>query len=841
MTDKVDNSVIRIGIDLGTTNSEIAIYKKDQVEIIKNSLGDYYTPSVFGIDKAGNKIVGKKAYDKLFKGSSNEEFENNKSEIKRLMGTGDKIRFSRSKETFTPEAISAEILKSLKENLERKYPDQPTNAAVITVPAYFDSLQAEATKRAGKLAGFEYVVLVQEPIAAAISYGFDNAVEENWLVFDFGGGTFDVALISSKEGMLKVLEHGGDNFLGGKDIDQKLVDEVIKPSILEQFEITNFNYDNPKYKSVFAKLKSIAETAKIELSQYDKTMIEIDGVGLDDNGEDIYVSLSYLRSDFEDLIKPIIDKTIVASEKVIEQSKVSKDSISKVVFVGGPTQIPYLRERVQEELGIEIDTSADPLTTVARGACIYGLSQRIPENITDEFRKSESFDKMQVTLHYDSMTSDEDQMITGSVDLKVPGEYYLKINSESGFYESANITLKNGKFKDTLALEKNQANVFQIYLYDKNGNSLPVFPEVFTITHGLTVQGTPIPHDVGVVYAKKGFDPLEDKLSYADTSDRFFSRNSILPLKGTKSYKTVRELEKGIDNALPIKVYEGDSDNPARNTTITTLKIDGKQMKYNLPEGSDIDITIQINESREVSVEAYLPIIDLTLNARVDDYAQPLDQAQLKMNSESLLQRIVQMGNVLDDEERKAMLDEFGLVVSSIQNAHDEDSLRKAERDLRALSQQVDEIEDSKTIDKFALRFHELVNKAQILLEGLENDDVRTILTTQFRFAQSEGIEAIENQDQNLLFRAIGQLKIVVQQSILENQAVWKMYFDELKDKDLDQFSDPKSASRYIQRAEMALGTANPQEFRNSVIDLIHLLPKEEQDEMNTAISGITK
>ncbi len=207
----MSNKTIQIGIDLGTTNSEAAVFVNGKTEVIKNIYGDSYTPSVFGVDKAGNKIVGKKAYENLFKKGTEDEVANNKAEVKRLMGTADKINFPRLHQSFTPEEISAEILKSLKEDIGRKYPEIDTKSVVITVPAYFSVLQSEATKRAATLSGFEYVVLLQEPIAAALAYGFQTGGNQNWLVYDLGGGTFDVALISSRKGALTVLESGGNN------------------------------------------------------------------------------------------------------------------------------------------------------------------------------------------------------------------------------------------------------------------------------------------------------------------------------------------------------------------------------------------------------------------------------------------------------------------------------------------------------------------------------------------------------------------------------------------------------------------------------------------------------
>ena len=185
------DSIIQIGIDLGTTNSSVAVNINGTIEIIKKPGGVAYTPSVFGFNKSLNKVVGQKAYEALYKHGSKNETINFKSEIKRLMGTPETVFFERKGVSMSPEEISSEILKSLKEDILRKYPDFDTVAAVITVPAAFSVLQSEATKKAGNLAGFKHVVLLQEPIAAASSYGFQNYENENWLIYDLGGGTFE--------------------------------------------------------------------------------------------------------------------------------------------------------------------------------------------------------------------------------------------------------------------------------------------------------------------------------------------------------------------------------------------------------------------------------------------------------------------------------------------------------------------------------------------------------------------------------------------------------------------------------------------------------------------------
>jgi molecular chaperone DnaK (HSP70) len=201
------SETITIGIDLGTTNSSIAINSDGIIEIVKKPGGVEYTPSVFGFDKAKNKIVGQRAYESLYKDIADGEENNYKPEIKRVIGTPQKFYFERAGIEMSAEEISAEILKSLRQDVLRKYPNFDATAAVITIPAAFSVLQCEATKRAGNLAGFKHVVLLQEPIAAAISYGFATAKDETWLVYDLGGGTFDVALISSREGGRAAFHH----------------------------------------------------------------------------------------------------------------------------------------------------------------------------------------------------------------------------------------------------------------------------------------------------------------------------------------------------------------------------------------------------------------------------------------------------------------------------------------------------------------------------------------------------------------------------------------------------------------------------------------------------------
>ncbi|HEY4963400.1 MAG TPA: Hsp70 family protein [Candidatus Saccharimonadales bacterium] len=836
---KKNEGVINVGIDLGTTNSAIAVNVGNKTEIVKNAAGADYTPSVFGIDKSGNKVVGIKAYDRLYKSSSEEEFQNNKAEVKRLMGTSETIHFERLNTDLSPEEISSEILKSLKEDVTRKYSDLSTVAAVITIPAHFSSLQAEATKRAGLLAGFKYIVLLQEPIAAAMAYGFEKAADENWLVYDLGGGTFDVALISSKDSNLTVLGHSGDNFLGGKDFDLKIVDEVIKPEILKKFKLTDFDRSSEKYSSIFARLKAIAESAKIELSQYDKSTIEVEDIGKDENGEDIYVSVNLDRSQFEDLIKPSVAKTVELVKNTLKDSGIAQSSVTKIVLVGGPTQIPYIRETLQDEFKLSVDGSIDPLTVVACGAAIFGLSQRIPTDILLEGRESVSEEK-NVTLHYDSMTSDDDQTVTGIVEelRDEGGDYYIQIQSDSGFYTSSKIKLRNGKFFDTVAIEKGKTNAFWLYLFDDAGNTLPMFPDSFSITHGMTVGGAPIPHDIGVIYASKGFD---SGFQMTEVCDPYFEKNSIPPLKKANTYKTVKKLEKGKENNLPIKVYEGESANPSNNEVITTLQIDGKKLPYDLPAGTEVDITITVDESRSVVVEAYIPSVELTLNARADTYKQDVNVAELEKDLAVQKERLKTIKNNVSEEEYSQLENTIDDLGTNIKNANlDNDDKSKAERDMRELKTNFDKLESSKELPQLTDEFRAKIENAREVLSELDDSAEKQQGLSEVSELEKDGEKAVREKDKTMLLRVNEQIEQVTMRSVFQNPAAWVYMLNQIKEK-RNELANKTDADYFIEKADKAVNDGDVEELKRCVRSLLDLLPKDTQEEINANMSGITK
>jgi len=831
---------IQIGIDLGTTNSSVAINNKGTIEIVKKPGGVEYTPSVFGFDKAKNKVVGQRAYENFYKNASEEEIKNYKPEVKRLMGTSETFHFERVDTKMSPEEISAEILKSLKEDILRKYPDFNTVAAVITVPAAFSVLQSEATKRAGNLAGFKHVVLLQEPIAAAVAYGFSNTKNENWLIYDFGGGTFDVALIASKERALSVLGHNGDNFLGGKNFDLEIVDKVIVPKILEKFSIKNFNRSNEKYRGAFSQLKFFAETAKIELSQYDKISIVVENIGKDDEDKEIFVTINFTRKEFETLIKPMVDRTIELSKETLKDAGIKNGSVAKVILVGGPTQIPYIRERIESDLKITVDASVDPLTVVARGACVFGIGQKIPKELQENSGKKLKEGTLSVSLNYESMTSDTEETVSGVIeDFKdTEDEYYIQIQSDSGFYNGSKIKLKGGKFFDTVAVEPNKPNVYWLYLFDKQGNSIPIDPDSFTITQGLSVSGAPLPHSVKIVVVQKDYT----RNVAVNFCDSVFDKGSMLPIKKVLTdYKTSRKLKRGEENELDIVVVEGESEMPDRNGFLCKVGINGKDLPHDLPEGTPVELTVSVNESREVFITAYIPLIDLTVNARSTSHDETIELKNIEQDLETQKERAKVASENLSPDERQKIDNNIQSAQTSVRNASvDEDEKMKANKQIKDIKIALDKIEKEKEMPQLVKEFKDGIQDTQAIINDYADEKDKTINNDQLSKLKDEGEKAISSNDKSLLIRINEQIKELSSKAVFSNPATWVHQFKKITEGKPD-FINEKEAKYYIEKGKRAIELGDVDEIKRCVHNLQLLLPSDVQETIKDNLSGITR
>jgi len=369
-----------IGIDLGTTNSAVAIYENGEAKIIANKEGKNTTPSVVAFTDKGEVLVGEAAKRQMVTNPEKTVYS-----IKRIMGLmceEDKAREAKERlpyhviekggacaieidgKTYTPQEISAKILMKLKEDAE-SYLGSTVTDAVITVPAYFNDAQRKATKEAGTIAGLNVLRIINEPTSAALAYGMDKKESENIAVYDLGGGTFDVTILETGDGVVEVLSTGGDAFLGGDDFDNRVVD-----FLADDFKSTS-GIDIKADIMALQRLKEAAENAKKELSAATETEVNLPFITADATGPK-HLVIKLTRAKFESLVEDLIEKTIVKVGEVLKDSGLAKSDIKEVIMVGGSTRVPMVQEKLKAFFGKELNNSVNPDEVVAAGAAIQG-------------------------------------------------------------------------------------------------------------------------------------------------------------------------------------------------------------------------------------------------------------------------------------------------------------------------------------------------------------------------------------------------------------------------------------------------------------------------------------
>jgi len=350
-----------IGIDLGTTNSCVAVLEGGTPEVIPNAEGERTTPSVVAFTDSGERLVGRLAKRQAITNPNHTI-----ASIKRKMGTDHhvKITIDGKEKTYSPEQISAMILQKLKKDAE-DYLGTKVNRAVITVPAYFNDTQRKATKDAGAIAGLEVMRIINEPTAASLAYGLNKSKDQTILVYDLGGGTFDVSILEIGDGVFEVVATDGDTQLGGDDVDRLIMDWLV-----DEFR-KDTGIDLTKDASAMQRLKDAAEAAKMELSSRKETTINLPYITADASGPK-HLEQKLTRAKFEQMIDSLLQRTVKIVDSTLREAKKTKDDIDQVVLVGGSTRIPRVQELISERIPGKINREINPDEVVAAGAAIQG-------------------------------------------------------------------------------------------------------------------------------------------------------------------------------------------------------------------------------------------------------------------------------------------------------------------------------------------------------------------------------------------------------------------------------------------------------------------------------------
>lgn len=669
-----------IGIDLGTTNSAICSYDGVNVRIWKSPEQNDVTPSAIYVDKRGNRYYGNKAYNQAPYNPSNSA-----TLFKRFMGTSTKIELEASNTVMTPEECSAEILKVLFGYLPEEIRNDPDTATVITVPAAFNQMKKDATLQAAQLAGIGNVALMQEPVAAIMSVMRTSKQEGIFLVYDLGGGTFDVSIAENINGKVNLLAHGGIEMCGGRDIDRMVFNQIVVPWLEENFVLPSDFLANRKYKTFCRVAQWATERAKIELSSMDLSTIALsegESRTVDEDGNELYIDIDISRSQIDELIADFVEETIVATRETLTKAGLTANDLEKIVFVGGPTNYKPLRDKVAFELAVQANIDVNPMTAVAEGASIFAES--IDWTTTSHNRKSANkvvATSINLSFKYTARTSSENAKIMCVLADEFPGYTIQYISLDTG-WSSGKANLSKNLMVD-LPLAKSGENRFDIKVYDEFGHEKSIGTSQITITKTLaTIGAIPASHSVGV--------EVIDKLGGTPTLEFLINEGDALPKKGAIVFKAGQTLKAGTNESINIKLWEGNIQDPITdNRFIGVLKIKGTDIDVGVvPTGADIECEFEMSDSGTIHLEASIPCIGAVFGnhnfySRQEGQVDLSDVENIAEQGRKVLNRIDNISKKVDDPQledarRKA---EIAANIDSQKNCDPED-VQKANNDL---------------------------------------------------------------------------------------------------------------------------------------------------------------
>jgi len=758
---------IDYGIDLGTEHSSIALLRGTEVESFKNNEGFEYTPSAVYIDKKNRVWVGQRA-----KQETKLDPDNAFCEFRKQMGTSKEYRFARSGRVMKPEELSAEVLKSLKADVRQRN-GEDIQAAVITVPVDFELCQCEATQKAAQLAGFSLSPLLLEPVAAATAYGFQSQSDKVfWLVYDFGGGTFDAAVIQVRDGVIQVVNHGGDNHLGGKLLDWEIVDQLLVPEVNRRYNLPDFRRGNLRWQREFAKLKFAAEEAKIKVSRMDSADIVVHAFCEGGNTPDFEFELR--RLDVERLAEPFILRSINICKKVLRERNLGTSDVGKLVLVGDPsvTVMPYLKERLadpKQGLGIPLEFGVDPVAVKARGAAIFAGVQPL-EGYTPRLAK----EQYAVDLDYKPVGSDTEPLVGGRV--RASGSDGLTGFTIEFINEQARPQWRSGKvglspdggFVANLWAQKGQPNTFLIQLCDATGTICSAAPDRFTYTIGIVPTGPPLTHSIGIAL------PNNEVML-------FLEKGTPLPARKRITLRTERDVRRGTGAYLiQVPVIEGENVKRAdRNRLIGSLAVPADRLRQDVPAGSEIEITIEIDERRLVRIRAYIPALDEEIETELKLHKEVANPETLRREADQAKKRLARLREraqtttdpaareALGRIDRQRMTDDVDVSLEASQG--DRYAADKCEKRLLDLNVAVDELEDALEWPNLLQRAEETLAEAKKLIQEFGNAADKQNVTT----LEREMHQATQSHDSDLLGVKIAELAALCSRISRERPATY--------------------------------------------------------------------
>lgn len=805
-----------VGIDLGTTNSAAAVFDGERVTVVRNAQGGTVTPSVVRIDKQGRVTVGTRA--RRFVES---DPANTATEFKRLMGTGKGLDLGGAPRK--PEELSAEILKALRQDITDAT-GVVIERAVISVPALFELPQSAATSEAARLAGLARVELLQEPIASALAAGWraEDDGASSWLVFDLGGGTFDASLLETRDGLLRVIGHDGDNFLGGRDFDwvitEHLASRLARPLLRK----------DPAHAAALRTLRLAAEDAKIELSRAERAQVTL-AQPLMVEGQELEVDLELSREEVERLTLPLCDRAVEVCLGLLRQHGLGPGRLSRVVLVGGPTLMPMVRQRVAARLEAALAEGHDPMTLVAQGAALYAATANLDGRAVSTAPAPPS--SRQVWLQYPAVSADLTPHVVGRFLGADPPVSVQLVRADGLWSSPAAPIAADGGFVTMVSLLPRKTSTFRIVARDKGGAELAVTPAQLTLVQGLTIGDPPLSRTVGVALAS----------GYVQV---YLERGTPLPARRTFTHKTVETVARGsAESLLRIPIVQGEMSEAHLCRLIGTLDIGGTAVRDTLPSGSSVEVTIELDRGGRMSARALVPALDQafehvvhllvpeaepdTLDAAIGDLRRQLQSARTDAFRHGLAQVLDKLDRL---EERLAEAER------DIDAAHggDADAGQRARRALLDVDAAMAEADLARKWPALEEKTRHTQVAASSLV-GLHGTDSERRLLAEVMAAVDR---ARQDRDVPELERQLALLQRLAAGAYQRTDEAWENYFTDAAS-EVGSASDLPRAQRLVTEGHAALARRDTQELRRVVKALWQLLPEDSESRKRGFDSGV--
>jgi molecular chaperone DnaK len=815
---------IDFGIDLGTTNSAIAVAENDTISVIKNNDGWDITPSAVWMPKENLIHVGRRARERV-----ESDPENAVSEFKLEMGLADaRKKFAKAGVELTPQQLSAEVLKSLRADAAH-HCGSPPDAAVITVPAAFTLNQNKATTDAATIAGFTTACpLVQEPTAAAFAYGFNDVDDRAyWMVFDFGGGTFDAAVVSKHDGDLRVLNHAGDPYLGGKLIDWALVERVLAPAVARDLGLRDFRRDNPRWRDHFAKLKFAAEEAKIALSRHERADVDLALPGENGNLEAFEYALR--RDELDSIAEPFYARAINLCRSALQDAALGPGDIDRLLLVGGVTLSPGLRERLADPrhgLGIELDISLDPTTVVARGAAVFASTLRRPRPAS----AAPSAEEFAVELVYEPRGT----ILTPTVAGRLSGPatdwtaYSVVLSNPEGRppFTTGRVPLNAaGAFTTEVHVDKGRTSRFTVELIDDKGAPQPLAPpSTLSFTPGgVEFDGVRLAHSLGIQLADRAFAPM-------------LRKGVTVPTTVREVFRTSAALRRSdADAVIQIPVLQGERSRGDRNRKVGMLEIRPRDVSIDLPAGTEVEVTFEVDISNLVTVVADVPLVQTQFEAEINlDGVRAPEPEELQRLLSDTEQRLTELRESVpadgsgDAARRLAKIEAEDTLTTAGEQVRaakvDAGAAATAEERLRGLQSELDEVEDAARLPALVQELETALADAAMLVDRMGDAGDRQELAA----LRSRAREAIEARDSAAVTVQIKRAYTLLME--LERRSPdWPVKVFEM----LREMLEPSGRADALIREGMRAIAAGDHHGLEAVNQrMVRLLPKDEQDKI---------